>query len=188
MDIPESLTNHFLIAMPGMEDPNFAHTVTYVCEHNSEGALGIVINRPLTDVSLGDVLSQLEIESDDVAVIRQPVFLGGPVQPEHGFVLHESTAEWQGNLQISDEIGLTTSRDILRAIADGRGPSNNLVALGYAGWGSGQLEQELLQNTWLSAPATPYVLFQMASEQRWHGAATLLGIDLNLLSGASGHA
>jgi putative transcriptional regulator len=185
---PETnLTNHFLIAMPGLEDPNFFHTVTYICEHNSDGAMGIVINRPM-DLQLADIFEQLEIEISSPSIREQPVYLGGPVQSDRGFVLHDSSTEWNSTLRINSEISVTTSLDILEAIASDKGPSENLVALGYAGWGAGQLEEELAQNAWLSGPAKSEIIFQRASDERWQAAADLLGVDLNLLSSDTGHA
>lgn len=181
------LTNQFLIAMPGLEDPNFYHSVTYICEHNEEGAMGITINRPL-DVNLGDILDHMEISCTADVVRDRPVFMGGPVNIERGFVLHTPADGWESTLKITDDIGLTTSKDILQALADGAGPSRALIALGYAGWGEGQLETELAENAWLSAEATPDILFDLPIEERWNAAAKILGIDMNLLSGEMGHA
>ena len=181
------LTNHFLIAMPALEDPNFFHTVTYICEHNAEGALGLVINRPL-DMQLGEVFQHMDIlPSSDVAR-QQAVHLGGPVQPDRGFVLHEPLGDWDATLKVTDRIGITSSSDILAAIAEGNGPDNYLITLGYAGWGAGQLEQELADNAWLSGPADPDILFHISDEERWKAAAASLGVDLDLLSGDAGHA
>jgi putative transcriptional regulator len=182
-----SLSNHFLIAMPGLKDPNFSRTVTYVCEHSDQGAMGIVINRPM-DIRLGQVLEQLDIESRDDEVARIPVFLGGPVQTDRGFVIHSGPDSFDSTLAVTPDIRVTTSRDVLEAIASGEGPRRRLVALGYAGWGGGQLEEEMSANAWLSGPADADILFQLPSAQRWQAAAQLLGIDLNLLSGEAGHA
>lgn len=181
------LTNHFLIAMPQLADPNFFHTVTYICEHNAEGALGIVINRPL-ELKLGEILDHMEIEAGSEGVAERTVYMGGPVQQERGFVLHRPATQWDSTLQITESIGLTTSRDVLDAMARGEGPPESLVALGYAGWGAGQLEEELAANTWLSGPADERILFHSPAEKRWEEAAALLGVDLNLLSGDAGHA
>lgn len=181
------LTDHFLIAMPTLADPNFTHTVTYICEHNSEGAMGIVINRPL-ELSLGDVLEHMEISAGGRVDTATSIYGGGPVQQEHGFVLHQPVGMWESSLAITDEIAVTTSRDILRAIAHGEGPQRYLVALGYAGWGAGQLEQEMADNAWLSGPADLDIIFETPFEQRWAEAAALLGVDLNLLSSDIGHA
>jgi putative transcriptional regulator len=182
-----NLTNHFLIAMPRLEDPNFFHTVTYICEHTADGAMGIVINRPM-DLHLADIFDQLEIQISANDVAEQPVYIGGPVQSDRGFVLHDSSTQWASTLQVTADISITTSLDILEAIATGKGPRHNLVALGYAGWGTGQLENELAQNAWLSGPAKSEIIFNRASDERWQAAADLLGVDLNLLSGDTGHA
>ncbi|NEX18605.1 MAG: YqgE/AlgH family protein [Halochromatium sp.] len=182
-----SLTNHFLIAMPGLQDPNFSRTVTYVCEHSEEGAMGIVINRPM-EIQLGEVLAQLEIDTEVNNVNNAPVYLGGPVQTDRGFVIHDGNFQFDSTLRVTDEIQVTTSRDVLEAIAKGRGPANRLVALGYAGWSSGQLEQEMIANAWLNGPANAQILFSTPSAQRWQSAAQLLGVDMNLLSGQAGHA
>lgn len=181
------LTNHFLIAMPQLADPNFFHTVTYICEHNQEGALGIVINRPL-DLKLGEILDHMDIETGSETVTERVVYMGGPVQQERGFVLHRPATQWDSTLLITEAIGLTTSRDVLTAMARGEGPVESLVALGYAGWGAGQLEEELAANAWLSGPADERILFHTPVEKRWEEAAALLGVDLNLLSGEAGHA
>jgi putative transcriptional regulator len=181
------LTNHFLIAMPGLQDPNFSRTVTYVCEHSEAGAMGIVINRP-REIQLGEVLNQLEIEAPSREISDAPVYLGGPVQNDRGFVIHDGARDFDSTLTVTPDIRVTTSRDVLEAIANGTGPSNRLVALGYAGWSGGQLEQEMIANAWLSGPANPDILFSTPSAQRWQAAAQLLGVDLNLLSAQAGHA
>lgn len=181
------LTNHFLIAMPALADPNFFHTVTFICEHDAEGAMGLVINRPL-DMQLGEILAHMDVAEIDPGAAGLPVFQGGPVQMERGFVLHEPLGDWEATLQISDTIGVTASQDILTAMAAGRGPRRALVALGYAGWGAGQLEREMAENAWLSGPASAEILFETPVERRWEAAAALLGVDLNLLSGDAGHA
>ncbi|MCW9057407.1 MAG: YqgE/AlgH family protein [Gammaproteobacteria bacterium] len=180
------LGNHFLIAMPKLADPNFFHTVTYLCEHNPEGALGIVINRPL-HLTLREILQHMDLEPVTEAIGDQPIYLGGPVQQERGFVLHRPLGDWEATLPVSEEIGVTSSRDILTAIAAGQGPDQCLIALGYAGWGAGQLEQELVANAWLSGPADQRIIFDLPHEQRWEAAAARLGVDLNLLSGEAGH-
>ncbi len=187
VEFTSSLTNHFLIAMPMLADPNFFHTVTYVCEHSREGAMGIVINRPLS-VTVSEILEQMSITMEDGETLRnQPVFLGGPVQRERGFVIHQPIGNWEASLAVTDTIGVTTSRDILMAMAGGTGPRRSLVALGYAGWGAGQLEREIAANAWLSGPADLRVLFETPIDRRWHAAAMILGVDLNLLSGEVGH-
>ncbi|HHI76455.1 MAG TPA: YqgE/AlgH family protein [Gammaproteobacteria bacterium] len=183
-----NLTNHLLIAMPSLADPNFSHTVTYLCEHNENGAMGIVINRPI-DIKVGEVLEQMQIPvGADAPVAQLPVFLGGPVEEQRGFVLHSSDSRWESTLRINDQVSVTTSRDILEAMARGEGPAHALVALGYAGWGPGQLEQEILDNSWLSAPADQAILFELPPAKRWEAAAKLLGVDLDLLSTDAGHA
>jgi len=181
------LTDQFLIAMPALADPNFFQTVIYIGEHNANGALGLVINRPL-NLSLEQLLDHLEIATDRFDLTKMPVYFGGPVQPDQGFVLHSPIGHWGATLRVTDRLGITTSRDILQAAADGQGPTHLLVALGYAGWGPGQLERELVENSWLSSPADFSILFHTPSEQRWLAAAALLGIDLNLLSADAGHA
>jgi len=173
--------------MPALEDPNFFHSVTYICEHNEQGAMGIVINQPL-DISLSDVLSHMEMTSDNDELDSTPVYLGGPVQTDRGFVLHEPTGQWDSMLAITDNIAVTTSRDILQALNDGKGPVRSLVALGYAGWGEGQLEHELVENAWLTCPADSAIIFDTPIENRWTAAAASLGIDLNTISGTFGHA
>ncbi len=185
------LSGHFLIAMPAMQDPNFTKTVTYICEHSDQGALGIVINRPL-GMDLGAIFDQLSLDSTDAALARQPVLLGGPVHQERGFVLHEpdqaGDQEFDATVAVTDAIRVTTSQDILAAMARGQGPRRSLVALGYAGWGAGQLEHELVQNAWLSVPASPRIIFDTPFDQRWRESARLLGIDLNTISHQAGHA
>lgn len=181
-----SLTGHLLIAMPALEDPNFSRSVTFICEHNADGALGIVINRP-TDLTLGEVLSQFDCGTDDRGIADRPVFLGGPVQTERGFVLHRG-GKWESSALITGDITLTTSRDILESISGSDGPDDVLVALGYAGWAAGQLEQEMVDNSWLSTPATPGILFETPVERRWSAAAELIGVDMALISGHTGHA
>lgn len=182
-----NLTGHFLIAMPMLEDPNFFHTVTYVCSHTEEGAMGIVINRPL-DVQLSDVFEHMEITSINMNANFLPIYHGGPVQPERGFVLHKPAGHWEAMMRMGgEEMGVTTSRDIIEALAVGAGPDKILIALGYAGWGSGQLEQEMADNAWLSTPADDAIIFDTPAEQRWQAAASKLGIDMNLLSTQAGH-
>ena len=187
MSDESSLKSQLLIAMPALQDPNFTRTVTYICEHGDHGAMGIVLNRP-TDLRLADVLRHMEIEGGLGPAGDQIVYLGGPVEEERGFVLHTHTDPWDSTLAITNDISITTSRDILEAMAHGNGPGQALVALGYAGWGAGQLEQELQQNAWLSGPADQSILFDLPAEQRWEAAARLLGVDVHLLSTEAGHA
>lgn len=187
MSNAQRLTNQFLIAMPGLEDPNFFHSVTYICEHNDEGALGLVINRPL-DMQLGEIFEQIKIDYANSEAKQMPVHLGGPVQQDRGFVLHEPLGDWEATLKVTDHIGITSSIDILDAIARHEGPAHSLVALGYAGWGAGQLEKEIADNAWLSGPANTEILFDIPDDERWKAAAALLGVDLDLLTGEAGHA
>ncbi len=182
-----SLTNQFLIAMPNLADPNFSRTVTLICEHSSQGAMGLIINRP-ADLSLREILHQMDIEITGAEPPELPVHLGGPVQGNRGFVVHEPLGNWQSTLSVSDTLGVSTSRDILVALAQNRGPRRSFLALGYAGWAPGQLEREIAENAWLSSPADQSVLFDMPAEQRWDAAAHLLGVDLTALSGDTGHA
>lgn len=183
---PGSLRDHFLIAMPGLNDSSFAHTVTYICEHSDKGAMGVVINAA-TPMLLKEIFSQMDL--DDLSDQGdQIVMSGGPVQPERGFVLHSNEAKWQSTLEISSDISLTASRDIITALAAGRGPKQCLIALGYAGWGEGQLEAEIAANSWLTVPADKDVIFNTPFEERWTTAAQALGIDVNLISSTAGHA
>ena len=181
------LTNQFLIAMPAMGDPNFDHTVTFICEHNEDGALGLVVNRPM-GMHLSDVLSQMSLAGNSKQTGEIPILRGGPVQPERGFVVHDHLGEWTSTMEISDGIHVTTSRDILEAMAEGDGPDNALVILGYAGWTAGQLENEMIANAWLTVPACKDILFSIPFEQRWHSAAALIGIDIDQLGTSFGHA
>lgn len=182
-----SLANHFLIAMPGLGDPHFSRTVTLICEHSRDGAMGIVVNRPV-DLSLHEILAQMNIEPATPEALDMPVFLGGPVQNNRGFILHEPLGKWESTLAITDTLGVTTSRDILVAVANNEGPERALMVLGYAGWGAGQLEREIVDNAWLSGPATADILFATPAESRWRAAANLLGVDLTKLSAEAGHA
>ena len=187
MPSQDFLTNQFLIAMPTMEDPNFRESVTFICEHNAQGALGIIINRPM-NVVLDDVLKQLSLKASDPDTGLLPVYLGGPVQTERGFVIHEPHGAWEATLKVSETVGVTTSRDVLAAVAEGGGPGRCFVALGYAGWTAGQLEEEMKSNSWLTTPADSRIIFDTPAELRWQAAAQLLGVDLSLLSGDAGHA
>lgn len=182
------LTNHFLIAMPTLEDDNFSQSVTYICEHSDEGAMGITINRP-TDVVLKEVLDQSRIHLIRPSIGQEIIYQGGPVQTDRGFILHDKTEEtWDATLDITDELQLTSSKDILEAIANDKGPKEHLITLGYAGWGQGQLEQEMANNIWLSCPASSDIIFNTPIDKRWESAASLLGINLQLLSNDAGHA
>ncbi|MEQ1914085.1 MAG: YqgE/AlgH family protein [Sideroxydans sp.] len=182
-----NLTNHFLIAMPAMTDPFFAKSLTYVCEHNDEGAMGIVVNRPIS-LNLSELFAQINMPLTQTELEDMPVHFGGPVQTDRGFVLHNAGGQWQSTLKVNDKIELTTSKDILQAVGEGSGPSNLLITLGYAGWAEGQLEQELAANAWLSVPATEHILFDLPAEEKLTAAMALLGVDFASLSEEAGHA
>lgn len=185
-DLAASLRNQFLIAMPGLEDDNFSHTVSLLCEHNDSGAIGLVINRPM-ELDLDTMLDQMGIAHDALEV-GTSVYWGGPVAPERGFVLHGKPGGWDSSMQLSPSLYITTSRDILTAIGRGEGPRDFLVALGYAGWGAGQLESEILLNSWLNTPADDEVLFRTEAARRWQAATRLIGVDITQLAGTAGHA
>jgi putative transcriptional regulator len=188
MDAPRFLGNHFLIAIPGLADPNFSRSVSLICQHTSDGAMGLMLNR-VSEYRLGDVLAQMHISTDRAALAAEPVLIGGPVHPERGFVLHEpGSDDWDSTFRVSEHLCLTTSRDILAAMARGEGPSQALVTLGYAGWDEGQLESELKDNAWLTVAADRTILFNTPIEHRWSASARLIGIDLSLLTDYSGHA
>ena len=187
-----SLTNHLLIAMPSLNDPNFEQSVSYICEHNNEGAMGIVINHPM-DLSFADLCEQLEIEITDMDTAAYPIFDGGPVEVDRGFILHTPIGDWESTLEITKDIGLTMSQDIIEAIANGYSSDNSppehfIITLGYAGWSEDQIEDEIAANAWLNVPATNEILFHTVTEKRWTAAAALLGIDLQQLSSDIGHA
>lgn len=182
-----NLTDHFIIAMPGLADPIFEKTVSYICQHSAEGALGITINRP-TDMRFGELVAQMNIQLVDKALDDIPVYLGGPVETGHGFILHSSDRTWPQSLVINDEISLSSSKEALEAIAQGKGPEKFLVALGYSGWGGGQMEEEMLANAWLTVSADKEIIFDVANHLRWEKAAKQLGIDIHLMSGEAGHA
>jgi putative transcriptional regulator len=184
---PTPLANRLLIALPALTDPHFARSVTLVCQHDEEGAMGVVVNRP-SEYTLGDVLQQMGIESRDDALNSQVVLSGGPVHPERGFVLHDGGEGWDSTMAVSDSLYITTSRDILEAMAGGSGPANAIVALGCAGWGAGQLEQELTEDSWLTVPMDPGLLFDTPLAARWQAAAGSIGVDMTQLADHSGHA
>ena len=181
------LTGQFLIAMPTLEDPRFQKSVTYICAHNKEGAMGLVINKPL-ELGLKAMLSQLNIETNNPNLTKQKVFCGGPVHSDRGFVLHRPNSRWESTISVCEDVSISTSRDILKAISLGTGPAENLVALGYAGWESGQLEDEISQNAWLSGPADLAVAFRIPISERWEFAALQLGVNLTQMSTEIGHA
>jgi len=181
------LSRQLLVALPILSDPHFARAVTLVCQHDDEGAMGVVINRA-SEYTLGEVLAQMEIPSQDEDLRRQVVLSGGPVHPERGFVLHDGDGGWDSTLHIGDGLYLTTSRDVLEAVARGQGPKRAVVALGCAGWGAGQLEHELAENSWLTVPADRELLFELPLEQRWRAAAGRIGVDMSRMADCSGHA
>jgi len=190
---PFNLRNHFLLAMPTPADSTFAHTVAYIFEHSDQGAMGIVINRPL-ELTLNDIFRQLNIEEVQPDHVDLPVFSGGRIQTERGFVIHSTdqarqpALRWEASVNMEGGISVTTSKDILEAIANNKGPEDFLVALGYSGWSAGQLEAEVAGNAWLCTPADASVLFHTPYDQRLDGAAKLLGIDIRLMSPDVGHA
>lgn len=183
----ESLKNNFLIAMPMLGDPNFNEAVTYICQHDDHGALGITINKP-SNLNVAELCKQLDIELADGVSVEQPVLAGGPVEPGRGFVLHRSERDYDSTLLIDKGIRLTTSRDILEAIASGTGPEQAQIALGYAGWAAGQLEAELAANAWLSVEADAQIIFDTAYEARWAAAAALIGVDIHGITNYAGRA
>lgn len=183
----EFLTGKFLIAMPALSDPNFFHSVTFICEHNAEGALGLVINRQ-TAVTIGEVLTQMGLDWPQQQIADQRVFHGGPVEPERGFVIHQPLGHWDATININEKLGVTSSKDIIEALSKGSGPDRVLMVLGYAGWGPGQLEEEMASNFWLSGPADPEIIFSLPDDQRWEAAAKHMGVDLALISNDVGHA
>ena len=181
------LTHHFLIAMPNMVDPYFSKSLTYICEHNDQGALGVVINRPI-DLSLQALFERINIKLEQRELHDIPVYFGGPVQTDRGFVLHQPIGDWHSTLNVRDELGLTTSKDILEAVGKGRGPARMLVTLGYSGWSAGQLEHELGQNAWLTVEAGTQIIFDLPAEEKLPAAMELLGVDFANLSEDTGHA
>ena len=182
------LTNHFLIAMPSMADPYFAKSLTYICEHNDQGALGIVVNRPI-DMTLQALFERLSLNLKKRSMLSDaPIYFGGPVQTDRGFVLHVPAGEWQSTLKVRDAIGLTTSKDILEAVGRGEGPAKMLVTLGYSGWSAGQIEHELTQNAWLTVEAKDAIIFDLPAEERLAAAMKLLGLDYARLADQAGHA
>ncbi|MDX9843023.1 MAG: YqgE/AlgH family protein [Aquabacterium sp.] len=188
---PINLTNQFLIAMPGMVDGNFAGTVVYMCEHNDKGALGLVINRPI-DINLKHLFEKVDLSLERSDLAERPVYLGGPVQTERGFVLHERLDDEGGHynstLKIEGGLEMTTSRDVLEALSNGAGPRKVFITLGYSGWTAGQLEEEISRNGWLNVDADPQIIFDTPVEQRYDKALSLLGIDRSFLMGEAGHA
>ena len=183
-----NLTNQLLVAMPSLADPNFNQAVALICEHSADkGALGIVVNKPLP-MTLSEVLSQMKLEAADAAIGARSVLRGGPVHKDRGFVVHRPGGQWDSSHVVSDQIQVTTSRDVLEAMARGAGPRDAFIALGYAGWGAGQLEREMLDNAWLSLPLDEAIVFETPFEDRWQAAWRRLGVDLARLSHQAGHA
>lgn len=178
--------DQFLIAMPTLADPNFFHAVTYICEHTAAGAFGLVVNRPL-DLTLAEVAAQMTLATPRQDLAVTTTYGGGPVGAERGFVVHEPIGEWSGTLRVNERIGVTSSRDIVEAICRGEGPTRFLVVIGYAGWGAGQLEQELIDNAWITMPSSSAILFDTPAEKRWEAAASSIGIDLARMSADVGH-
>jgi len=183
----DNLTGHFLIAMPSLNDGFFNHAVTYICEHDETGSFGIIINQE-TGITIKQIAKEMKIKTDDNYNKDQSVFIGGPVDQGRGFILHRPTGHWQSSLKVKNNVALTTSKDILQAIVNNKGPDDCIVALGYAGWAAGQLDSEMAANTWLSCPADEQIIFNTPTEERWKAAANLIGVDLSLLSNETGHA
>ena len=181
------LANQLLIALPTLADSPFERSVALICQHDGEGAMGVVVNRP-SEYTLGEVFQQMGIDSSDERLCAQTVLAGGPVHPERGFVLHDGSREWDSSLAVGDDLYVTTSRDVLEAMARGEGPRRVTVALGCAGWGAGQLESELVDNSWLTAPADAELLFALPLAARWQAAAGRIGVDMSRLTDYSGHA
>jgi putative transcriptional regulator len=181
------LTGHFLIAMPQQAEPPFSRGVALLCQHDEDGAVGLLVNQ-LSEYRFGDVLAQMKLECADIELADAPVLIGGPVQQERGFVLHREAGAWESSYRISHDWSVTTSRDILVAMAAGEGPRQAIMVLGYAGWEAGQLERELMDNAWLTAEACGRVVFDTPLEERWSAAAGLVGVDPRQLSGYAGHA
>lgn len=183
----DSLANHLLVAMPSLTEGIFAQTVVLICEHSQQNALGIVLNKPL-GMKLGDVMAQMKLEAADIRIGEQPVLQGGPMNRDRGFVLHRPGGSWDSTHRVSDNVQVTTSRDVLAAIARGEGPQDAFVALGYAGWDAGQLEREMLDNAWLTLPMDEHIVFDLPFEERWQAAWQLLGVDSSRVSLTAGHA
>ena len=185
-----NLANHFLIAMPSMQDPIFGGTVVYICEHNDKGVLGVVINKP-TDMTMEVLFERIDLKLADglrTAVVNEPIMFGGPVQDDRGFVLHTPGARYSSSLTVTEDVAFTTSIDVLEAVANGDGPQRLLVSIGYAGWSPGQLEDEIGRNGWLTVAADAHVLFDLPIEERYNAAIKLLGIDPLMLASEAGHA
>ena len=188
METPTAnFTHHFLIAMPNMVDPHFTRTLTYIAEHNEQGALGIIVNRPI-DMTLASLFERIEVSLEAAGFAAQPVYFGGPVQTDRGFVLHRPLGQWQATLAVTEQVGLTSSRDILQAVARDGEPADLIVTLGYSGWGAGQLEHEIADNAWLTVPADAGIIFDQPHENRLPAALERLGVDFARLAEKAGHA
>jgi len=183
---PGYLENQLLIAMPSLKDPYFQHSVTLICQHDEQGCFGLTINKPI-DVTIDEVLEKLNIAPEISTKESAQALRGGPVQIEQGFVIHDSDKEWENTLFVCDDISVTASKDILLDIAAGKGPKNYILTLGCASWSAGQMEAEVLENSWLNCPIDKKIIFNMPYEERWQGAADILGVDMNAMSGFSGH-
>lgn len=184
---PLNLTGHFLIAMPAMHDPYFSGTLIYVCEHNEKGSMGVIVNRP-TDMNLNTLFEKTELAFDMSGLVNLPVYFGGPIHTDRGFILHQPLGQWRSTLSVNGEIGLTSSRDVLISIGETGMPKDILITLGYAGWSAGQIEQEIAANAWLTTPADSDILFRLPYEERFMAAMNSLGIDPIYLSEDAGHA
>ena len=182
------LQHHFLLSMPSLGEPNFfSHSLTYICEHDENGAMGLMVNRPL-DITVGDIFVQMEIDPGKLEIAHHRAFQGGPVDQERGFVLHSADVEWENTLHAGDDISVTSSREILESLADGSGPRDAMIVLGYAAWTAGQLEHELQQNYWLTCPASHEIIFDIGTDKKINAAAATLGSSLSQLSSEVGHA
>ena len=183
-----SLTGHFIIAMPSLNNSYFDQSVTYICEHDVNGAFGLVINHE-TNITFDDIISEINVTPDQPTEQQHIIYVGGPVQQDRGFILHKNDHnQWASSMRVTNDISLTTSGDILKAIANDVGPQDNIIALGYAGWGPGQLEREFLQNAWLNCVADERIIFDTPVDQRFQAAANIIGVDMNTISNDSGHA
>jgi putative transcriptional regulator len=182
-----SFSDHFLIAMPNMADPLFARALVYLCEHGEHGAMGLIVNKP-SGIAMAQLFDQIDLPLMKAPLSASSVFFGGPVQPDRGFVLHAPVGKWQSSLQVTGEMALTTSKDILVAVSEDKGPEQVLITLGYAGWSAGQLEEEIANNAWLTVPSDPEIIFSLPVEQRYDAAMALLGVNSLQLSGDIGHA
>ena len=187
MMLNTSLANHLLIAMPSLDDPNFKHAVIYVCEHHVQGAVGLIINQPMP-YPLSLVFKQLRIQPNLDEKNNQPLLFGGPISPERGFVIHRPFGDWQSSLTLREDVTVTTSNDIIRAIAEDDGPKDALITLGYVGWGENQLEQEMSENDWLVCPYKPELLYDVPFKERWEYAGLMIGVNMNQLTSSVGHA